>query len=279
MESVSCVIVKRFSPSLQSSHSLFCAVWVSYCSSLKTMNKSFKPQIFHFMTWIWYLSLTRSCHPPSLVAEGAHKTLNVSSPETQTRLCKSPQHFLFLSPLQDHLLSPPKFCLSTTWVALFSLKYPPFPSLFSFLSHPLIPALPSSQHRAVNRRQWQTPTRKPAILIPLCISIMEQLDMRALLSGPSWLTACCIPSVNRERGKEVGRHKGEKEGGKWLWFGYHSNGINGCVGFKLALDDSGGLTVFLSVIGRFPPITQSLSLCLSPLPLLFLRLPIAAIYS
>lgn len=43
------------------------------------------------------------------------------------------------------------------------------------------------------------------------------------------------------------------EGGG-LWFGYHSNGINGCVGFKLALDDSGGLTVFQSVIGRFAPL-------------------------
>lgn len=48
-------------------------------------------------------------------------------------------------------------------------------------------------------------------------------------------------------------------------------------GLKLALDDSGGLTVFLSVIGRFPPITQSLSLSLS-IPLLFLPIAVAAIY-
>lgn len=57
----------------------------------------------------------------------------------------------------------------------------------------------------------------------------------------------------------MGRHKGDKNAGRGLWLGYHSNGINGCVGFKLALDDSGGHTVFLSVIGRFPSITQSLS--------------------
>lgn len=135
-----------------------------------------------------------------------------------------------------------------------SLKNPLFSSLFSLSSHLLIPALPSSRNRAVNLRQWQTPTRKPAILIPLCISIMEQLDMRALLSGPSWLTACCIPSVNKEkRGRSGETRGGEKRRGGGLRFSYHSNGINGCVGLKLAPDDSGGLTVFLSVIGRFPP--------------------------
>lgn len=85
--------------------------------------------------------------------------------------------------------------------------------------------------------------------------------MRTLLSGPSWLPACRIPSVNSgEKVEEKGRHKGEREGARGLWFGYHSNGINGCVGFKLAPDDSGGLTVFQSLISRFPPITQSLSL-------------------
>ena len=118
-----------------------------------------------------------------------------------------------LSPLQDHLLSPKM--LSQHHLSCFvSLKNPLFSSLFSFSSHPLIPALPSSRHRAVNLRQWQTPTRKPAILIPLCISIMEQLDMRALLSGPSWLTACCIPSVNKEKRVRSGEtREGERRGG------------------------------------------------------------------
>lgn len=147
----------------------------------------------------------------------------------------------------------PKYCLSITWVALFLLKYQLFPS--SFLTHPLILAFPSW---ILNLRQWQTPTRKQAILIAPCISIMEQLGMRALLSGPSLLSACCIPSVNGVR-----RGERKKEGGRGLWLGYHSNGINGCVGFKLALDDSGGLTVLLSVIGRFPP---HYSVSFSPFP-------------
>lgn len=173
--------------------------------------------------------------------------------------------------------SAPNCYLSATWLALFSLSiHPLFPS---FSSHPLIPPLPFSLHRAVNLRQWQTPTRKRVILIPLCISIMEQLDMKALLSGPSWLTACCIPSVNREtEGKKWGDTGGVQKEGRGQWFGYPSNGINGYVGFKLVADDSRGLIVFLLVIGRYPPITQSLSLCLFH-PLLSLPLPVAAIYS
>ncbi len=75
---------------------------------------------------------------------------------------------------------------------------------------------------------------------------------------------CASHLSKRKEGKKWG-DSGEKGGGRGLWFGYHSNGINGCVGFKLAPDDSGGLTVFLSVIGRFPPITHSLSLCPHPL--------------
>lgn len=143
---------------------------------------------------------------PLPTSDGAYKTLYVSPPETQTRLLFFPFH-------RSRIISwAAKCCLSTTWVALFSLKYPLFPSLFSFLSHPLIPAMPSSQHRAANLRQWQTPTRKPAILIPLCISIMEQLDMRALLSGPSWLTPCCLPSVSRERSGETQGGERRREG-------------------------------------------------------------------
>ena len=87
--------------------------------------------------------------------------------------------------------------------------------------------------------------------------------MRALLSGPSWLTACCIPSVNKgKRGRSGETQGGERrsEGRGGLRFSYHSNGINGCVGLKLAPDDSGGLAVFLSVIGRFPPPLLSLFL-------------------
>lgn len=99
--------------------------------------------------------------------------------------------------------------------------------------------------------------------------------MEALLSGPSRHTACCFPSVNRETGgmKQGCSSWREKEGGG---YGYYTNGINGCVEFKLTLNDSGGLTIFLSDIGRFPLITLSLSL--SP-PLLFLPLALAAIYS
>lgn len=89
--------------------------------------------------------------------------------------------------------------------------------------------------------------------MPLCISIMERLDMRVLLSGPHWPAACCISSVNKER-------RGGQRRSEGLRFSYHRNGINGHVGFKLAPGASGGLIVFLSVISRSPPL---LSLFLS----------------
>lgn len=71
----------------------------------------------------------------------------------------------------------------------------------------------------------------------------------------------------------MGIHQGGKEGVRGLWFGYHSNGINGHEGFKLAPDDSGGLTVFQSLISRFLP-----HYSVSFTPLLFLPHPVAAIY-
>jgi len=131
-----------------------------------------------------------------------------------THLCERAQSAASLhQSLSSHWFSSVlKWCLNTTWVAWCLLSiHLPFPSLFLSLSHHLSPLLPSSQHCAGNLWQWQTPTRKPAILILLCISIMEQLDMKAVLSGPSWLTACCTPSVNRETK--------EKEVGRWNWFG------------------------------------------------------------
>lgn len=209
MESVSCVIVKRVSLPLQSSHSLFCAVCVSL--TVPPWNPWINNSSHRFfILWLNMIFIPSPILPPTHLSEGAHKTLYVSSPETQTRLCKKKSSTFLFFHLSRIISWALKCCLSTTWVALFSRKHPPSSFLLNPHSHPPL-ALPSTRHRAVNLRQWQTPTRKPAILIPLCISIMEQLDMRALLSGPCWLTACCIPSVNGERGEEVGRQGGEKE--------------------------------------------------------------------
>lgn len=117
------------------------------------------------------------------------------------------------SRLHDCLLSPKMLSQPLKLLCfLLSILYSPpsspsYPTLSSL-------TLPSSQHRAVNLRQWQTPTSKSAILIPPRISIMEQLDMKALLSGPSWLTVCCIPSVNREKKeKKWGDTRGRKKKG------------------------------------------------------------------
>lgn len=77
--------------------------------------------------------------------------------------------------------------------------------------------------------------------------------MKALLSGPSWLTVRRVPSVNREtEGKKWGDTTTGKKRRRGLQFSYRSNGINGRAGLKLAFDDCKGLAVFLSVNGRFP---------------------------
>lgn len=76
------------------------------------------------------------------------------------------------------------------------------------------------------------------------------------------LRAASHPSVERKKkGKEVGTH--ERETGAVRRRGRAATrgaGINGCMLFKLAPDDGGGLTVFQSIISRFPSITQSFSL-------------------
>lgn len=202
-----------------------------------------------FTLWLNMIFIPFSILLPTQLCEEAHKTLFISSPESHLRYIYI---FFFLPPTTlGSSLEPPKCCLSTTWLALFSPKYPstvPLP-----LSLRLFPLIPPSRHCAVNLRQWQTLTRKPAISIPLCISITEQLDMKALLSGPSWLTVRRVPSVNREtEGKKWGNTTSGKKRRRGLQFSYRSNGINGRAGLKLAFDDCKGLAVFLSVIGRFP---------------------------
>lgn len=106
--------------------------------------------------------------------------------------------------------------------------------------------------------------------------------MRALLSGPSWLTACCIPSVNKEkRGRSGETRGGEKRRGGG---GYSSvitaMGLMDVWGLNWLLMTAEASPCFYQLSAGFPTITQSLSLSLSPLPLLSI-LPhfIAAVYS
>lgn len=127
-------------------------------------------------------------HPPAALKEHMKHCMSLHLRLKQD-FVKALDIFFFLSPLRERLLSPKMLSQPLNLLCfLLSILYSPpsspsYPTLASL-------ALPSPQHRAVNLRQWQTPTSKSAILIPLCISIMEQLDMRALLSGA--LLAHCV---------------------------------------------------------------------------------------
>lgn len=75
------------------------------------------------------------------------------------------------------------------------------------------------------------------------------------------LRASSHPSVEGKKGKEAETH--ERETGavrRWGRAATRGAGINGCMLFKLAPDDGGGLTMFQSIISRFSSITQSFSL-------------------
>lgn len=153
------------------------------------------------------------------------------------------------------MLSQPLDLLCFLLTILYSpTSSPSYPTLASL-------ALPSPQHRAVNLRQWQTPTSKSAILIPFCISIMEQLDMRALLSGGPLgsLRVASHPSVEKK-----GKKWGYTRGGRKEWGGC------GSVITAMGLMDMRGLNwlpmtaevspCFNHLSAGFFPITQSLSL-------------------
>lgn len=99
---------------------------------------------------------------------------------------------------------------------------------------------------------------------------MEQLDTGALLSRPRRPAARSIPSVNGGGwggggGEEAGR---QEEGRPGPWLADHSDGINGCVGFKLAPDDSGGhVSITYPQVPRLPLIPHFLSPSPPPPPL------------
>lgn len=59
-----------------------------------------------FTLWLNMKFIPYPILPPTHLSEGAHKTPYVSLPETQRRLCKSPQHYFLPLTAQDHLLSP-----------------------------------------------------------------------------------------------------------------------------------------------------------------------------
>lgn len=106
--------------------------------------------------------------------------------------------------------------------------------------------------------------------------------MRALLSGPSWLTACCIPSVNKEKRGRSGETRGgeKRRGGGGSSSVITAMGLMDVWGLNWLLMTAEASPCFYQLSAGFPTITQSLSLSLSPLPLLSI-LPhfIAAVYS
>lgn len=89
-----------------------------------------------FTLWLNMIFIPFSILLPTQLCEEAHKTLFISSPESHLRYIYI---FFFLPPTTlGSSLEPPKCCLSTTWLALFSPKYPSlFPFAFFPLSHPL----------------------------------------------------------------------------------------------------------------------------------------------
>lgn len=148
-------------------------------------------------------------------SDEAYKTPYVSSPETQTRLCKSP-HCFFSSPppLQDHLLSPKLLSQHHLSCFAFPPQSPPF-----FVSHSESEALTNSNKEANN------------------LDTSPRLNNGNLIWEPCYqcplgsLRVASHPSIEKEA--EKGREGGNAErmvGG--LGLSYHSNGINGCVGFK-----------------------------------------------
>lgn len=97
---------------------------------------------------------------------------------------------------------------------------------------------------------------------------MEQLDAGALLSRPWRPAARSIPSVNKGGGGGVEEAGRQEKGRVGPWLAYHSDGINGCVGFKLAPDDSGGcVSITYPQVARPPLIPHFLPPSPPSLPL------------
>lgn len=154
-----------------------------------------------FTLWLNRKFIPYPILPATHLSEGAHKTLCLFTWDSETR--KSPQQFSLPLTALGSSLEPQNVVSAPLELLCFLLSiHPLFPSCSSL-------SQPSSRHESENLRQWQTLTAEPAILVPLCISIMEQLDMETLLSGCSLHTECFETSVNRETGERSTEAGGE----------------------------------------------------------------------
>lgn len=271
MESVSCVIVKRVSLPLQSSHSLFCALCVSL--TVPPWNPWINNSSHRFfILWLNMIFIPSPILPPTHLSEGAHKTLYVSSPETQTRLCKKKSSTFLFFHLSRIISWALKCCLSTTWVALFSRKHPPSSFLLNPHSHP--PPCVALDSTSCRESETVTDSNKKASDLDTSLHLnngatwYESLVIRALLAH------CVLHPIRqwgkRGRSRETGRGERSEEGGY------------GSVITAMGLMDVWGLNwlpmtaeaspCFYQLSAGFPPL---LSLCLSPYPpLLFSASPL-----